>query len=76
MYINLITIKQRALLRAIDEEGSIREVCGKDFISRHNLGTPSSIKSSLKPLFDKELVYADNGEYSVYDRFFSLWLAM
>lgn len=76
MYLNLITAKQRALLRAIAEEGSIREICGKDFISRHNLGVPSSIKSSLQLLIDKELVYADNGAYSVYDRFFSLWLAM
>ena len=76
MYLNLLPSKQRALIRAIAKESCVKEVFGKDFISRYNIGSVSTIQSALSSLIDKELVYENNGEYSVYDRFFSLWLAM
>ena len=34
----------------------------------------STVRSALRVLVDKELVAEDEDGYSVYDRFFGLWL--
>ena len=46
-----------------------------DFIIRHQLPAPSSIKMALKSLQDKEFLFYDAKQgYMVYDRFFGMWL--
>ena len=44
------------------------------FIKRFDLPSASSIKSALKVLVDKDLVYQSAKGYIVYDRFLGLWL--
>lgn len=74
-FLRLITPFQRRLLRAIACEGSVREVLGKAFLMKYDLGTPSTIRSAVKSLVDKELILDQNNTYEVYDRFFAIWLA-
>lgn len=45
-----------------------------DFIMKYRLRAASSVKSSLKMLLDKELVYHGSEGYVVYDRFFAEYL--
>ena len=45
------------------------------FINKHKLLSASSVSSALKGLLDKDFITMDKNVYSVYDQFFSLWLA-
>ena len=67
--------KQRMLFLAIAKEGKAVEVTGGKFIHKHRLNSASSVSSALKGLLEKDFVTMDKNAYSVYDQFFSLWLA-
>ena len=69
-----MTNNQINLLKAIAKEGKVEQTRSNDFIKRHDLPSPSSIKTALDVLLDKELVYAEPDGYIVYDRFLNLWL--
>jgi Fe2+ or Zn2+ uptake regulation protein len=52
--------------------------CG-NFIQKHHLGGPSTVKKTLNSLLEKELVYSSYSEegksyYAVYNVFLSRWL--
>jgi len=72
----LISRHQWDLLTAIAKEKKATSVLGKDFADKYKLSPPSTIQRSLDALLTKELIYEDNGFYSVYDVFFGNWLAM
>lgn len=79
-YRNLLTKGQWALLTAIAREGQVLQPTGSKFISAHQLGNPASVRRSLEALVDKEMVIKEidetgGGNYQVYDRFLSRWLA-
>ncbi len=68
---NLLTDNQAQLLTAIACEGKVNAPTSLDFILRHQLPAPSSIKMALKSLQDKEFLFYDAKQgYMVYDRFF------
>ena len=72
---NLLTENQAMLLTAIAKEGSLKTPTALDFVMRYGLPAPSSIKTALKSLTDKEMLFRDSdGSYIVYDRFFGIWL--
>jgi len=73
-YKNLLSANQWKLLKAIAKEDSVKHITAKEFMHKYNLGTPSSINSSLKVLIDKEMVYKENEKYQVTDLFLSRWL--
>jgi len=73
-YCKLITAKQLALLKAVAAETFVSEPTSSAFIIKYDLGAASTVSTSLKSLLDKELLFENNGTFSVYDRFFSLWL--
>ena len=75
LFSTLLTRNQVELLRAIAHEGNVTEVSAKDFIQQYSLGASSSVRNAAKQLIDKEFLMEENGTYSVYDRFLSLWLA-
>ena len=62
------------VIRKIAAEGLAAEPLGKDFLKRHSLGSPSSVRTALELLTDKELLYRQPEGYRVYDRFLELWL--
>lgn len=73
-YRNLLTEYQWRVLTAIAIEGNAKLITSKDFIARHNLGTPSSVHSAVKALLDKEMIYKEGGDYFIYDLFMERWL--
>jgi AAA+ ATPase superfamily predicted ATPase len=72
-YRNFLTENQWRLLSAIAKENGIKQITSKNFLIKYQLGTASSVKTSIKPLLDKELIYYDLGEYKIYDVFFQKW---
>ena len=62
------------LLSAIAKEGVARAVFSGDFISCHKLTATSTVRSALKALEDKDLVYRTETGYVVYDRILAEWL--
>ena len=73
-FLRLVTPIQTRVLYAIASEGSIKEIQGKAFLTKYQLGAASTVKTAVKSLVDKELLLDNNGEYQLYDRFFGLWL--
>ena len=65
-----------AVLRAVAKDGLAKAPTGKDFLSRHSLGSASTVASALANLVDKELLYKAQDGYIVYDRLFAEWLRM
>lgn len=74
MMMTLLTINQVNLLKAIAKEHKIEKPQSAEFVNKHNLSSPSSVKTALDVLVDKELVYHEKDGYIVYDRFMAIWL--
>lgn len=64
----------RRLLRAIAVDRKVTAPQSGDFVARHGLRAASSVKTSLKMLVEKELVYPAPDGYVVYDRLFAEYL--
>jgi len=70
----LLTDYQWKVLIAIAIEGNAKLITSKDFIAKHNLGTPSSVHSAVKALLSKEMIYKEQEDYFIYDVFLERWL--
>ena len=62
------------LLRAIAAERKVKEPQSGKFVAKYGLRAASSVKTSLKMLIDKELVYPAPDGYVVYDRLMAEYL--
>ncbi len=74
MLVSFLTDNQFSLLKAIAHADVVEQPLGNEFIKRFDLPSASSVKSALKILVDKDLVYQSAKGYIVYDRFLGLWL--
>ena len=72
--VQFFTENQFSLLKAIAKDGIVAQPTAGKFIKDHKLNGASSVKSALKVLEDKELVYRKSNGYVIYDRFMDLWL--
>jgi hypothetical protein len=66
--------KQKELLLAINQDGKASKITSTGFVKRHKLYSTSTVQSACNGLLDKELITEENGVYSVYDKFFDIWL--
>ena len=66
--------KQKELLLAINRDGKATKITSVNFVKRHKMYSTSTVQSACNGLLDKELITEENGVYSVYDKFFDLWL--
>jgi tRNA uridine 5-carbamoylmethylation protein Kti12 len=66
--------KQALTLRAIGKEGKVTNITSGKFVKKYGLISANSIKSAVPALIDKGLLTFERGEYSIYDRFFAMWL--
>ena len=64
----------RALLKAVAAEGSVPEITAGAFLRRHGLSAPSSVRTALQTLLDRDLLYRDENGYRVYDYLFADYL--
>lgn len=73
LYFSQGTVSQK-LLSAIAAEGEARNVFSGAFLQKHALPASSSVRSALKVLTEKGLVFKTDCGYVVYDQIFSEWL--
>ena len=73
-YLNLLTSQQFRVLKAISRNNGIDAPTSMEFISRYNLGAPSSASQSVKSLEDKEFISFYDEKYRLNDAFFMQWL--
>jgi len=73
-YRHLLTDYQWKVLTAVALEGNAKLITSKDFIARHNLGTPSSVHSAVKALLSREMIYKEGDNHFIYDVFLERWL--
>jgi len=64
----------RRILRALAAEGRVSEISAKAFLERHKLPSPSTVRSSVADLVERNLVYRSAEGYEVYDLLFAIWL--
>jgi len=73
-YKKILSKRQFDLLKAIAKEENLSQPTAKEFLHRHKLPTPSTVKTALTALLQKEMVYKEKDSYFVYDVFFSRYL--
>ena len=66
--------KQKAVLYAIAIDDIAKQVTSTDFVSRHSLGSASSVQAAIRILLENDWVGVREKEYFIADRFFSIWL--
>ena len=66
--------KQKELLLAISQEGKAQKITSVNFVKRHKIYSTSTVQSACNGLLDKEFITEENGVYTVYDKFFDIWL--
>lgn len=71
----LLSPNQAALLAAVAKEGRVQVPAAIEFIAKHRLSAPSTVRQSLGVLLQKELVHQAEGGYAVTDVFLGHWLA-
>ncbi len=64
----------RALLVAIAREGVVPEITSSAFLRKHGLSAPSSVRTALPVLMERDLVYRSEAGYIVYDYLFADYL--
>lgn len=80
-YRDMLTKQQWRLIKALASEGKTYNPTSKDFVSKYQLGSPSTVLRSLESLKGMELIfhqYDDMGKsfYSVYDLLFQRWMEL
>ena len=66
--------KQRNVFLAIAAEGQVKSISGGKFVHKYRLPSTSSVVSAAKGLLEKDFITQNDNVYSVYDRFFQLWI--
>lgn len=66
--------KQGKLIIAIAKDGKVIAPTSSDFVKKHSLISASSVQAALKGLIEKEFVTRNENGYTVYDKFFEIWI--
>ena len=66
--------RQKELLVAIAKEGNAKSITSGEFVKRYSLTSPSSVQAAAEGLLEKDFITLFNGSYSIYDKFFEIWL--
>lgn len=66
--------KQRNVFLAIAKEKTVKGISGGAFAKRNHLPSPSAVVSAIRGLLEKDFITQERNAYSVYDKFFQLWI--
>lgn len=70
-----LTPNQRALLSAVAVEGNATNITSTAFVTRHGLGSVSSVQSAARSLLKRQLMTkAPQNRFFLDDKFLELWL--
>ena len=72
--LNLLPEKQKEMLYAVAKEGKAQNITSGAFVKKHSLHSTASAQTAARQLLEKEIFTRNGNVYSVYDRFFGLWL--
>src|SRR5574344_1963652 len=72
--LNLLPVRQKECLYAVAKEQNATNITSGDFIKKHALYSSASVQTSVRQLLEKEILTKTQNSYSIYDRFFALWL--
>ena len=72
--LSMLTMNQRLLLSAIAIDRKAVNILSAEFVSRHNLGVPSSVQSSTRSLLKKGFISRLGSTYYIDDKFLELLL--
>ena len=72
--LNLLPDRQKEVLYAVAKEGKAQNITSGDFVKKHSLHSTASTQTAARQLLKKEIFTRNGNVYSVYDRFFGLWL--
>jgi len=72
--LNLLPERQKEVLYAVAKEGKAKNITSGDFVKKHSLYSTASSQTAARQLLEKEIFTRNGNFYSVYDRFFGLWL--
>lgn len=67
--------KQKEVFIAINKVGRAKNINSGAFSKSNGLTSPSSVKSAVNGLLDKDFITKEKDYYQVYDKFFGLWLS-
>ncbi|MCC8036880.1 MAG: ATP-binding protein [Bacteroidales bacterium] len=73
-YFSTRTRQQQRVLTAIAQEGEESNPQSTQFLRKYHLPAASTVRSCIKSLVENDFVLDNRGSYSVYNRFFMLWL--
>lgn len=65
---------QKALLYAIQSEGTAREITSSAFIKRHKLASASSVQSAMRRLLEYDVVTRNENTYYLSDPLLDIWM--
>ena len=68
------TTSSQSVLKAVASEGVVREISAKALIDKYHLPVGSTIRSLVRELVNRNLVYKSVSGYSIYDQLFGVWL--
>ena len=69
----LLTLRQKQLIQSIAREKLVGSPTGQQFLKKHNLSSPSSVRRTLSSLEDKHLVIKDTNGYRLQDTLLAHW---
>jgi len=72
--LNLLSNRQKECLYAIAKEGKATNITSGDFVKKYSLHSSASVQTAARQLLEKEILTKNLNTYSIYDRFFTLWL--
>lgn len=73
-YLNLLTITQYQVLRAIALEGMVESPTSGSFLTKHGLGAASTVSQAVESLTGKEFIQNESGRLILQDKFFAQWI--
>ena len=74
MLYSQLSEKQRGVFLAIAMERRVKSIASGQFARKYHLQSVSSVVSAIKGLLEKDFITQTDNVYSVYDRFFQLWV--
>jgi hypothetical protein len=72
--LNLLTERQKECLLAVAKAGKAQNITSGDFVKKYLLYSSAYVQTSARQLLEKEILTKNQNTYSVYDRFFAIWL--
>lgn len=73
-YLNLLTMTQYRVLRAIAQEGVVESHTSGKFLAKHGLGAASTVSQAVESLTGKEFIQNESGRLILQDKFFAQWI--